>query len=315
MSNIHILTNPLSGKNRKHPTRFDSMMRDVKRDCAQSNTLTVHKPEGLDALLSAVQTIKESQADILCIHGGDGTVHQVFTALWKVYGDQTPYPKIAILKGGTMNNVARSVGIGLWTSAKTLLIKVAKNDTVGIQIRHPLIVNNERSGFIYGNVGITPFLQEYYTGTPPSPTKGFLMFCKIAGSALFNTTYSRTVLAPIPMTITIDGNRLPDASYTLLGISTVADIGFYFRPFYQTLSHNNILQLISTTCPPLNIVKVLHRLILGYPTNKAYILDQTGQEIHFEYPTPQISTIDGDVYPPCSSETLRVGPAVQFLHP
>ena len=86
MSNIHILTNPLSGKNRKHPTRFDKMMSVANQHCAPENTLTTHQPHGLDALLESVQSMKESGADILCIDGGDGTIHQTFTALWKVYG-------------------------------------------------------------------------------------------------------------------------------------------------------------------------------------------------------------------------------------
>ena len=112
MSNIHILTNPLSGKNRKQPTRFDKMMSVAKEHCAPENTLTTHQPHGLDALLESVQSMKEAGADILCIDGGDGTIHQAFTALWKVYGMDTPYPTIALLKGGTMNNIARNVGVG-----------------------------------------------------------------------------------------------------------------------------------------------------------------------------------------------------------
>ena len=85
----------------------------AKEHCAPENTLTTHQPHGLDALLESVQSMKESGADILCIDGGDGTIHQAFTALWKVYGMDTPYPTIALLKGGTMNNIARNVGVKL----------------------------------------------------------------------------------------------------------------------------------------------------------------------------------------------------------
>ena len=177
MSNIHILTNPLSGKNRKQPTRFDKMMSVAKEHCAPENTLTTHQPHGLDALLESVQSMKESGADILCIDGGDGTIHQAFTALWKVYGMDTPYPTIALLKGGTMNNIARNVGVGFWTTAESLLKTIAAGGKLHIVLQHPLVLSNdsgdERSGFIYGNVALAPFMAAYYEGLPSLTTQRF----------------------------------------------------------------------------------------------------------------------------------------------
>ncbi len=315
MQKIHVLTNPLSGKNRKRPSMFDNMMLDATKQSAPHIELTVHKPRGLDALLESIQTVYDKRADVLCIHGGDGTVHQTFTALWKVYGEHTPYPHIAILKGGTMNNIARNVGVSFWSSAQSLLRDLVSDKPMQVCTRHPLIIDESQSGFIYGNAALAPFLEDYYTGRPPSPAKGFWMFCKTTWSAIFNTAYSQRILKPVPMNISIDGESVPNNAYTMLGLSTVADLGFYFRPFYNTFVDPSSLQLIAMTCSPLHIVKVLPQLWLAKPTRKNYILDRVGKEIHFEYDSPQVITIDGDVYPPKSSETIRVGPAVQFLHP
>ena len=318
MSNIHILTNPRSGKNRKYPTRFEKMMSLAKQHCAPENSLTAHQPNGLDALLETVQHIKNSDADILCIDGGDGTIHQVFTALWKVYGEECPYPTIALLKGGTMNNVARNVGVGLWTTAESLLKQIASNGDLQQVSQHPLVVSNdsgeERSGFIYGNAALAPFMQDYYEGSRPSPLKGFLMFCRATFSALFGMAYSQRMMPPVEMKVHVNGDPLPKSTYTLVGVSTVPDVGFYCRPFYHTLTQNNILQLLGMTCSPLHIAKVIPKLWLAKPTQKSYIKDIVGQQIRFEYTKPHISTIDGDVYPPQSIDTIRVGPSVQFLH-
>lgn len=318
MSNIHILTNPLSGKNRKQPTRFDKMMSVAKEHCAPENTLTTHQPHGLDALLVSIQSIKDDGADILCIDGGDGTIHQAFTALWKVYGMHTPYPVIALLKGGTMNNIARNVGVGLWTTAESLLKTIAGSGEVRIVLRHPLVLSNdsgdERSGFIYGNVALAPFMAAYYEGSPPSPLKGFLMFCRVTLSSIFGGTYAKKFLAPVAMEVEVDGKHLPAEDYTLTGVSTVADVGFYCRPFYHTLKRNNILQMLGMTCSPIHIVKVIPQLWFAKPTQKSYIKDSVGSEIRFQYSEPHISTIDGDVYPPQKVDTIRVGPPVHFLH-
>ena len=314
MRKIHIITNPLSGKNRKHPTRFDQMLSVAESKCDEDTKLTVHKPRSLEALLTVVESIHADKADILCMHGGDGTVHQTFTALWKIYGDHTPYPTVAILKGGTMNNIARNIGVGFWSTARSLLNAIATNAPLQISTHHPLVIDETQSGFIYGNVALGPFLEEYYIGSPPSPSKGFRMFCKIVVSSIFNTSYSKRILAPVSMRVFIDGTELDQTEFTLFGISMVADVGFYCRPFYKTLKDHSSFQIIATTCRPVNIVKVVPHFWFAKPTKKPYIVDMTGTEIRFEYSTPQMSTIDGDVYPPKSHETIRVGPPVRFVH-
>jgi diacylglycerol kinase family enzyme len=314
MRKIHIITNPLSGKNRKHPTRFDKMLSIAQSKCDEQTQLTAHKPRSLEALLDVVKSIHTDKTDILCVHGGDGTVHQAFTALWKVYGNHTPYPTVAILKGGTMNNIARNIGVGFWSTARSLLNAIATNAPLQISTHHPLVIDETQSGFIYGNVALGPFLEEYYIGSPPSPSKGFRMFCKVVVSSIFNTSYSKRILAPVSMRVFLDETELDQTEFTLLGVSMVADVGFYCRPFYKTIHNPSAFQVIATTCPPLNIVKVIPQLWFAKPTKKPYILDKAGTEIRFEYSTPQISTVDGDVYPAKSHETIRVGPPVRFVH-
>ena len=319
MSNIHILTNPLSGKNRKQPTRFDTMMSVAKRNCASEHTLTAHQPQGLDALLESVHTIKTSGADILCIDGGDGTIHQVFTALWTVYGDHTAYPKIVFLKGGTMNNIARNLGVPFSSTATSFLQRLVSNAPLQSTVRHPLILRSdtgkERSGFIYGNAALAPFMQDYYEGAPPSPLKGFLMFCRVTLSSLFGGPYSQRIMPLVEMQVYVDGTRLDEHLFTLMGVSTVADVGFYCRPFYHTLTRNNMLHMLGMTCSPLHIAKVIPQLWLAKPTRKPYIKDIVSTEIRFEYAKPHISTIDGDMIPASTVDTVRVGPPVQFIHP
>ena len=64
----------------------------------------------LEQLPHTIERLKEEEIDILGISGGDGTIHQVLCALYKVYGNN-PWPQIALLPSGTMNNISREMGI------------------------------------------------------------------------------------------------------------------------------------------------------------------------------------------------------------
>src|ERR1044071_5846826 len=54
-------------------------------------------------LVSAVaEGVRERSAETVAVIGGDGSVSTVLSALRKAYG-QAPLPRIALLRGGTMN--------------------------------------------------------------------------------------------------------------------------------------------------------------------------------------------------------------------
>ena len=81
--------------------------------------------ETLDEVRGLAREFKEKGIDILGISGGDGTNHRTLSTFLEVYGE-TPLPKIALLRGGTMNNLANQLGIGLhsygFTSGVLLLL-------------------------------------------------------------------------------------------------------------------------------------------------------------------------------------------------
>lgn len=315
MASIHIITNPRSGKNRKHPTRFDQMHQRALAHAHPDNTLTVHKPETLDALHQVVENIRAQNGDILCIHGGDGTVHQVMTALWRVYGRHTPYPTVALLKGGTMNNIARNVGVPLFSSAEQLLLTIAQNNPIKTSTHHPIVVDNDQSGFIYGSVALAPFMDAYEDGPePPSPWKGFKLFVQTIVSVIFGTAFSQQILAAVTMGIHFDKHIESPKDYTMLGISSVADVGFYFRPFYKTINNPHTLQCLAMNCSPMHIVWSIPNIWLARPTNSNRIIDRTATQIHMEYTNPQRYTIDGDIYTSQLSQTIELGPEITFLH-
>ena len=315
MQTIHIVTNPRSGKNRKRPHYFQHVFNTAHKALHTDSQLYLYKPDGLDALQDVIDQIHANSGDVLCIHGGDGTVHQVMTALWRRYGNHTPYPKVAILKGGTMNNIARNVGVSFWSNATQLLMAIVQDTPLQTSIHHPIVVDGHQSGFIYGSVALAPFMDLYDTGSErPSPWKGFKMFVQTVFSVIFNTEFSRKLLAPVTFQMTIDQDTIPPQQYTMLGVSSIPDVGFYFRPFHKTIDNSSILQCLAMNCPPIRILRSIPNLALGRPTNSSTILDKTGQSIQMEYSENLRYTIDGDLYTSDGAQNIVLGPPITFLH-
>lgn len=314
MSHIFCIANPNSGKNTKHPHILARIQGQLQNSV---HTSTFCSPHNLHELDKAMEQCIQEKTDILCINGGDGTIHKTLTALYKIYGEHTPYPKIAILKGGTMNNIARNMGISLWTSAYDMLDIVTKQQTYRCTTKHPLIIDNTHMGFIFGNAGLSAFLEEYYKDNKASAYRAGYLLCKAVLSAIFHTAYAHNIFQPVDMDITLktkqgDAKQIKEA-ITLLGVSSIADLGLYFRPFYATLSDSRCAHLIAMTCSPLYIALSLPHILLAKPTNKTYILDQPSTEIQFSYTHPQSYTIDGDMYISTCTQNIRVGPALEFV--
>ena len=205
--------------------------------------------------------------------------------------------KIALLKGGTMNNIARNMGIPVLTNANKMLKEVVEGKNYKTVTKHPLIVDETYAGFIYGTSGISAFLEEYYEGGNASAWKAAIMAVRSITSALIGGSYASKIFASRPIEISVDGEKTRETHATNMGISTMTDVGFYLRPFYATLSRPDIAHMITMNCSPLYIAFALPRMWMARPTNKSYIEDMSGQTITMNFSGQQSYTLDGDLYP------------------
>ena len=84
--------------------------RTCDRPCepACRRTRVEEKPVAICRLKRVAADFRQSKIEILAINGGDGTISKTLTAFINEYGDE-PLPKIAILKGGTINVVERTL--------------------------------------------------------------------------------------------------------------------------------------------------------------------------------------------------------------
>ena len=80
---IKLISNPNSGHNRKNPKHIEKLSQILGNK--------VELPS-LDELDSTITQYKKEKLDILAIAGGDGTIHQVLSAVHRVYKND-PWPK------------------------------------------------------------------------------------------------------------------------------------------------------------------------------------------------------------------------------
>src|SRR5258706_13720218 len=71
----------------------------------------VREARSIDELHRIAEDFKRLRIEVLGISGGDGTNHVTITGFLHVYAGM-PLPQLAFLRGGTMNTVANSVGVG-----------------------------------------------------------------------------------------------------------------------------------------------------------------------------------------------------------
>src|SRR5688572_29799948 len=121
-------------------------------------------------LQEAARQLADQSVPRVALIGGDGTASHTLTALWRAYADR-PLPAIALLRGGTMNTVARSLGVSPRGPA-TLLRRAL---TAWLEERPRYIARNalqvgDRLGFLFGTGLMYGWLAEYYARGDGNPT-------------------------------------------------------------------------------------------------------------------------------------------------
>ena len=302
---IKLISNPNSGHNRKNPKHIEKLSQILGEK--------VDLPS-LEELDSTIAQYKKEKLDVLAISGGDGTIHQVLSAVYRVYKND-PWPKFALLTSGTMNNIARNVGVRKKAEPQltSIMETIHKNNSLTTNTYHPLLFGEDKAGFIFGQGGIPHFLEEYEKGGNTSQTKAALLLLRAIFSAMVNGPFVRRVFAPKDVDVFTNGEQLHHTRYTVSVLSSISDIGFGFRPCYAPLKDNRIAQFIGFTRHPVFTALCLPKIRFARPINSASVQDSVGTEFILKPKEDMLYTIDGDLYTCTNQLAIRVGPAVEFV--
>jgi diacylglycerol kinase (ATP) len=300
-----IIVNRNAGSMRRDPRLADRMRRMCGRDVA------LHVTESLHDLHDAAGAAADEGATTVGVLGGDGTASHTLTALWHAYGDR-PRPKIAFLRGGTMNTVASSMGIS-HHGPRELLGRTLSHKPRRSRSR-PVMLIGDRLGFLFGTGIWYGFIAESYkNGQPTRMTNASVLGRAIASAAVNGETFAR-IAQPTEIGVRFEGGSWEPRPYLTVAAGTVADAGFGFRPFHRVFDTERGFQLLAIKGGPLDVLRDLPRVWLGrgFAGPTAYQSVTPWAELHSPSGTFGYS-VDGDVCSAQGSLRIELGPVFEFL--
>jgi diacylglycerol kinase family enzyme len=285
-----------------------------------------------DDLPAAVATLKAQGIVVLAVCGGDGTLLSTVGAAVAAYGAKLP--ALVILPGGTMNTVARNLGVrgkpeevlarllgalkaggqkGL-AAVPRFVQEVMRVMTWGEETGAERGETLTRYGCIFSAAMGARYLAAY-SRRPSLPWAAWLGLRTI-GSSLIpgGGSFARWLFGRTPVELFIDGERATETSFRLLLCATVPDVGLGMRVPWQAGCVPGRFQIIASSLPILKNVLQLGRMQRGQPLRGQPHLDCLAKEVRLRFSTCQPLTLDGELFS-ASGVDLSLGPPLEFLIP
>jgi diacylglycerol kinase (ATP) len=308
---IVVFVNPRSRANRRDPRlvdRFAQTLGDAGRVIA---------PLSLDDLMVQAKALAAAPPDVIGIHGGDGTLHRTVAALIQAFaaaGDR-PLPPLAILTGGTMNVVARSLGIR--AKPERLLASLVKQARAGQApetVQRRCLRVGGSFGFVFGNGLMANFLEEYYARGGYGAGRAVWILLRTFLSAMVWGGYARRIFRRFRGRVLVEGQALPWKSLTGVGAATVREVGLGFKLNHRADEDPDRFSVLAIHAGPVTLAADLvpvHRG-LGIAPRRAWSAVAT--KLVIEPEEPEISyTIDGDLYRASGPLEIGLGPMLRFV--
>jgi diacylglycerol kinase (ATP) len=307
---IGLITNPRSRAYKRDP----SVPRKLGYLIGSHGTAEATK--SLDDLYRVCEEFKKERIEVLGISGGDGTMHHTLTAMIKTYGDQE-MPLVAMLRGGTMNTIANSLGVARGTTSNLLFELVDKH-----RLGQPLDVFekevlqvDDKYGFIFGNGIIYNFMHEYYATGSPSPATAAKLISRAAASAMVGGAVAQRIYRRFRAHVMADGDAWACEDFITVAASCVREIGLGFTPFYRCDEQPHKFAVLGIHTSALGFVTELPRIFAGKGMRRDKVIDAVASEVRFipmgdekiEY------MIDGDLYDAAGELVLKTGPRLRFI--
>ncbi len=327
---IGVVTNPNSKRNRR---RGRAAPRVEELQAIVGEHGVVFETDSTDAISRAVGALMDRGVRYLVSDGGDGALQWLMNeVLRRCDGDLDSAPQIVPTCGGTMNFVARKVGIRGRTDEILEALVCAERagrafETVSIptlQIRGVRTdgTTYDRLGFCaaLGGAG-SHFFDRYYAADPPGAwtvvkvfTLGLLsVICNAPGLRRLAPArwraYAESLLRAQAGTVTLNGEKLPGKLWRALAAGAFAiNLGGVVRLF--PLAKDGRLHVITGNPTMLQIALCVPRLLLG--TRMAGgVQDEAAARLEIEasLEDPLRPVADGELFPPSVRLDIQPGPS------
>jgi len=280
------------------------------------HAVPVHATDDVAALRALCERLAHEGVTTVGVVGGDGTASATLTAVCNAWGDK-PLPRIALLRGGSMNTVANSLGTGKGSALALLdrLLLVLRSP--GLQrtrFRPVLRVGGERLGFLFGTGVWYGYLAETYREGPPGIPEYVSVLTRLFASAAVNGEMVQRIVKPAPTRVRLPDREWPCAPYLCIAAGTVADVGFRVQPFHRAFETVDKFQVLAVHGSARDVLRAMPGLWSkrGLAEHTAHQALTDFAELHAEQGFVEYS-VDGDIETLRGPLTIELGPNFEFL--
>ena len=271
--------------------------------------------EKRDLVDAVIEGARERGVQTVGIIGGDGSVSFVLSALYRTYGT-TPLPRIALLRGGTMNTVANSLGVRRGTPEDLLRRLLANRNTPFVE-RNTLEVE-DRLGFLFCTGAMVGFLQVLYDSdkSERGPLAALKLLARGSWQAFAGGDLAERIEKPLIATLRVDSETHPERRYVTVGAATIDQVGLGFRAFPRVTEGRDQFQVFAFHGSLQSLARQLPRLRRGLPVVKGLGFEPLAQQLELHTEGPSITyALDGDIRETGPSISVAIGPRVQVHLP
>jgi diacylglycerol kinase (ATP) len=269
-------------------------------------------PEAPEALAAAVERLRARGCDAVALCGGDGTTMATLTALRTGYG-AAALPRVALLRGGTVNTVARNLGVrGRPEQILARLVAGLAGGGPLAERQQDTLIAGGRCGFLFAAAMGARFLQAYYRRPAPGPAAAAVLAARTIGSSLIRGPLARSLFDPVPLSLCADGQPLPLSTARLLCASTIADLGLGMRLAWRAGREPGRFHVIASGLSTPRLALQVPRVLAGRPLRGAPHLDLTATRLEIRFQRPEPYTLDGDLF---EDQTILIesGPRLRMI--
>ncbi len=283
VDSICVIVNEQAGGVRRRPGLAGRLARVV------GGAGLVIPTRSLEEVVRAVGRARAEGVDTIAICGGDGTNVHTLTAVARAFRGR-PWPRLALLAGGTVNSVAHNFGAA--GNAERQLSALLESEEPRVR-RRPLLQVNERVGFMFGTHFVARVLDAYYAGRT-GPLGSAVLAARIVASAATGGEFARSLMAPEEVSLEIDGRDFGARAVTGLMACVVAAPAVVIRATRRA-GEDGGFHLVATTAPPTVIAREAGRLWTGLAV-AAMDVDEVAHRATLAFARGTRYTIDGDLF-------------------
>jgi diacylglycerol kinase family enzyme len=304
MEKIGVIVNPNAKKVRKGKVSIEAFTR------MKSERIDVRVTPTLEAIEDVLRDFKKAGVTYIGITGGDGSLHHVIMRMISVYRPD-PIPAVVILKGGTMDNVAKS--IGLRGKGDGILQRLLKALDRGKPVRictRDLMKIDDRYCFLFGIGFVANFLNEVY-----QYEKGIISNARVVLKAVrdaFGKPEEGNLYRGIEATVHADAARVPYRKITAILAGTVENISRGITPLKQANTKERAFQALIAGFSGLQILARIY-FLLGVRVTHPLMVNGLFSEMTIESDEGFDFTMDGDMYHCEGSMRIDMGPQIRLV--